>query len=217
MTHIYLSNRLVDVRYGSSGKPVAGSESSSPTRTAIRRKPGEIGDLYVSGPTSALLIGATASAPRDLPGPGRAAATNTCRSRRLRMYAGRSDDMLKVSGQYVSRSDRAALMTHGDVLEAPGDRRAGQKGSSAKPISTQGQRGGDGKSASALGEGAAAQHSGDVAPFKYPRWVESHARAAQTATARSALSSCASSPSAGGARPPPPSLRASEQSSRAAR
>ncbi len=56
MLHVFLSNRPGDVRYGTTGKPVPGYEIE------LRNENGEvvsganqIGDLFVSGPTSALM------------------------------------------------------------------------------------------------------------------------------------------------------------------
>jgi benzoate-CoA ligase len=122
MLHIFISNRPGDVRYGSSGKPVPGyaveirDESGQPIEAAH-----QIGDLYINGPSSALMYW------QD-----RAKSDSTFHGGWTRsgdkyerdadgyyVYSGRSDDMLKVSGQYVSPFEvEATLVQHPAVLEA---------------------------------------------------------------------------------------------------
>ncbi|MFI4988501.1 MAG: benzoate-CoA ligase family protein, partial [Alphaproteobacteria bacterium] len=55
MTHIFISNRPGALRYGSTGKAVPGYELKLEGDDGQPVKPGEIGDLYVSGPTSAIM------------------------------------------------------------------------------------------------------------------------------------------------------------------
>jgi benzoate-CoA ligase len=121
MLHIFISNRPGDVRYGTSGKPVDGY------RTELRDDHGrvitaanEIGDLYVDGPSAALMYWSHRPKSRET---FQGAWTRTGDKYVLDddgyyVYAGRSDDMLKVSGQYVSPFEvEATLMQHPDVLE----------------------------------------------------------------------------------------------------
>ena len=122
MLHIFISNRPGDVRYGASGKPVDGY------RAELRDDQGrpitaadQIGDLYVDGPSAALMYWGQRSRSRET---FQGVWTRTG-DKYLRdddgyyVYAGRSDDMLKVSGQYVSPIEvEAALMKHPAVLEA---------------------------------------------------------------------------------------------------
>ena len=54
MLHIFLSNRPDDVRYGTTGKPVPGYELAIHDDSGQPAKQGEIGDLTVSGPSSAI-------------------------------------------------------------------------------------------------------------------------------------------------------------------
>ena len=109
-------------RYGTSGKPVEGYrvELRDEQGRAVQAA-GEIGDLYVGGASAALLYWGDRAKSRDT---FQGAWTRTG-DKYLRdedgyyVYSGRSDDMLKVSGQYVSPFEvEATLMRHPAVLEA---------------------------------------------------------------------------------------------------
>ncbi|MBC7711179.1 MAG: benzoate-CoA ligase family protein [Rhizobacter sp.] len=122
MLHVFLSNRPGDVRYGTTGHAVPGYQ------VEIRDDAGhvltgsdEVGDLFISGPSAALLYWAN-----------REKTNETFRGTWIKsgdkyfrdsdgyyVYAGRSDDMLKVSGQYVSPFEvESTLMQHPMVLES---------------------------------------------------------------------------------------------------
>src|SRR5205085_1506515 len=104
MLHIFLSNRPGDVRYGTSGRAVPGYTLKLTTESGEEAKPGEIGDLFVSGPTAALMYwGDREKSRRTFIGEWtRTGDKYTRDADGLYTCAGRSDDMLKVSGQYVS-------------------------------------------------------------------------------------------------------------------
>src|SRR5882757_10719897 len=53
MLHIFLSNRPGDLRYGTTGKPVPGYELRLVDERGNPVKQGEMGELQISGPTSA--------------------------------------------------------------------------------------------------------------------------------------------------------------------
>src|SRR5216683_2523918 len=56
MLHIFLSNRPGDVKYGTTGKPVPGYDVRLvDDEGAVVKSPGEIGELQVRGPTSAVM------------------------------------------------------------------------------------------------------------------------------------------------------------------
>ena len=120
MLHIFLSNRPGAVRYGSTGEVVPGYRLRLVDENGADAAPGEIGDLYVSGPTSALLYWGNREKSRAT---FQGAWTKTgdkyfIDERGAYVYAGRSDDMLKVSGIYVSPFEvEATLMRHPAVLE----------------------------------------------------------------------------------------------------
>jgi benzoate-CoA ligase len=121
MLHIFLSNRPGDVRYGTSGKPVEGY------RAEVRDDDGRaitatnaIGDLYVEGPSAALMYwGHRAKSREAFVGAWTRTGDKYQRDEDgYFVYAGRSDDMLKVSGQYVSPIEvEATLIKHPAVLE----------------------------------------------------------------------------------------------------
>jgi benzoate-CoA ligase len=122
MLHIFISNRPGDVRYGTSGRPVPGyeieirDESGAPIDA-----PGQIGDLYIRGPSSALMYWQD-RAKSDATFQGGWTRSGDKYERDAAgyyVYSGRSDDMLKVSGQYVSPFEvEATLVQHPAVLEA---------------------------------------------------------------------------------------------------
>ena len=122
MLHIFISNRPGDVRYGTSGRPVDGYRVElRDEQGRVIHEAGEIGDLYVEGPSAALMYWGDRAKSRDT---FQGAWTRTG-DKYLRdpdgcyVYSGRSDDMLKVSGQYVSPFEvEATLMLHAAVLEA---------------------------------------------------------------------------------------------------
>ena len=122
MLHIFISNRPGDVRYGTSGRPVPGyrveirDESGRPIEGH-----GQIGDLYINGPSSALMYWQD-RAKSDATFQGGWTRSGDKYERDADgyyVYSGRSDDMLKVSGQYVSPFEvEATLVQHPAVLEA---------------------------------------------------------------------------------------------------
>jgi benzoate-CoA ligase len=121
MLHIFLSNRPGEVHYGTSGKVVEGYRLRLINEDGAEAAPGEIGDLYVNGPSSALMYWgqrdksrATFQGEWTRTGDKYSIDANGCY-----VYAGRSDDMLKVSGVYVSPFEvESTLMQHPAVLES---------------------------------------------------------------------------------------------------
>jgi len=121
MLHIFLSNRPEGVRYGTTGRPIPGYELKIVDEEERPVRRGEIGDLLVSGPTSAAYYWNNRE---------RCRATFMGQWTRTGdkyfededgyyVYCGRSDDMMKVSGMYVSPPEvEAALIAHETVLEA---------------------------------------------------------------------------------------------------
>ncbi|MEK8052282.1 benzoate-CoA ligase family protein [Ideonella sp. DXS22W] len=121
MLHIFLSNRPGDVRYGTTGKPVAGYEVELRGEDGRPVPDGEVGDLYIAGPSAALMYWGNRDKSREtFQGTWTKSGDKYVRDAEgYYTYAGRSDDMLKVSGQYVSPFEvEATLVQHPAVLEA---------------------------------------------------------------------------------------------------
>jgi benzoate-CoA ligase len=121
MLHIYLSNIPGKVRYGTTGWPVPGYAVELRGDDGHRVPHGETGDLYVQGPSAALLYWNNREKTRET---FQGAWTKTGdkyveNTDGTYTYSGRSDDMLKVSGIYVSPFEvEATLVQHTAVLEA---------------------------------------------------------------------------------------------------
>ena len=120
MLHIFLSNRPGAVQYGSTGQVVPGYRLKLVTEDGSDAPPGEIGDLFVAGPSSALMYwGQREKSRATFQGEWTKTGDKySIDARGCYVYAGRSDDMLKVSGVYVSPFEvEATLMQHPAVLE----------------------------------------------------------------------------------------------------
>lgn len=122
MLHIFLSNRADDVKYGTTGKPVAGYEVRLVDDAgAVIETPDEMGELQVRGPTSAMMYWNNREQSRAafMGEWTRSGDKYVADEDGYFVYCGRRDDMLKVGGIYVSPFEvEAALLGHPDVLEA---------------------------------------------------------------------------------------------------
>ncbi len=122
MLHIFLSNQPGKVRYGSTGWPVPGYDIELRGDDGRPVSDGEPGDLYIRGPSAAMMYWGNRAKTRDTFQGGWTKSGD----KYLRnaddgsyTYGGRSDDMLKVSGVYVSPFEvEATLVQHAAVLEA---------------------------------------------------------------------------------------------------
>ena len=185
MLHIFLSNRPGDVRYGTTGKPVPGYDIDLRDEQGRPVADGEVGDLYIRGPSSALMYWENRAKSREtFLGDWTRSGDKYSRSADgYYTYAGRSDDMLKVSGQYVSPFEvEATLVQHDAVLEAAvigAEDSNGLTRTKAYVVL---------KSAQAAGDELAAELQTFVkqrlAPHKYPRTVEFIAELPKTATGK---------------------------------
>jgi benzoate-CoA ligase len=121
MLHIFLSNRPDRVRYGSTGWPVPGYEIELRGEDGKPVADGEPGDLYIHGPSAALMYWGNRVKTRETFQGGwtKSGDKYVRNDDGSYTYGGRSDDMLKVSGIYVSPFEvEATLVQHPAVLEA---------------------------------------------------------------------------------------------------
>ena len=185
MLHVYLSNRPGDVRYGTTGKPVPGYEIRLVDDEGAPVAQGEIGELQVKGPTAAACYWNQRERSRHtfLGEWTRSGDKYLEDHEGYFVYCGRTDDMLKVSGIYVSPAEvEAALMAHESVLEAAVVGQLDEQ-KLTKPkayvVLKQGVAGSS-KLAAELQEHVKAR----LAPYKYPRWVEFIEELPKTATGK---------------------------------
>jgi benzoate-CoA ligase len=121
MLHIFLSNRPGDVRPGTTGRPVPGYALRLLNEAGLPATDGEIGDLHVQGPSAAVLYWRDRTrTTATFQGEWLHTGDKYVRDRDGRYtYAGRADDLLKVSGQFVSPIEVEGLLArHDQVLEA---------------------------------------------------------------------------------------------------
>lgn len=121
MLHIYLSNRPGEVRYGTTGWPVPGYSIQLRGDDGGPVPDGQPGDLYIQGPSAAMMYWANREKTRDtFQGGWTKSGDKYIRNPDgTYTYGGRGDDMLKVSGIYVSPFEiESTLIQHPAVLEA---------------------------------------------------------------------------------------------------
>jgi benzoate-CoA ligase len=121
LLHIYLSNLPGNVRYGTTGWPVPGYTLSLRADDGSEVPDGEVGDLYIQGQSAAMYYWENVAKSREtFQGAWVKSGDKYVRNADgTYTYAGRSDDMLKVSGIYVSPFEvEATLVQHSAVLEA---------------------------------------------------------------------------------------------------
>ncbi|HTF56946.1 MAG TPA: AMP-binding protein, partial [Planctomycetota bacterium] len=121
MFHIYISNRLGDVKPGSLGKIVPGYEARIVDTDGRECGPGEVGRLHIKGDSAGLMyFGAHEKSKETFAG-------DWCYTSDLFhvdeqgyfWYEGRVDDLLKVGGIFVSPIEvENCLLKHPAVLEA---------------------------------------------------------------------------------------------------
>ena len=185
MLHIFISNRPGDVHYGTTGKVVPGYSIELRGDDGRPVADGEVGDLYIGGPSAALLYWANREkTTATFQGPWTKSGDKYVRNAdSTYTYAGRSDDMLKVSGQYVSPFEvEGTLCQHASVLEAAVIGVADPEGltrAKAFVVLKPGLASG-----AALEEELKAFVKTRLAPFKYPRQIEFLAELPKTSTGK---------------------------------
>jgi benzoate-CoA ligase family protein len=121
MLHIFVSNRGDDIRYGSSGKPVPGYDALIMDEHGGRVVNGEAGELVVRGPSSAEgYWNQRDKTRRTFRGEWTHTGDTYIRDEDgYFRFCGRTDEMLKVSGVWVSPFEvEEALVSHPAVLES---------------------------------------------------------------------------------------------------
>jgi benzoate-CoA ligase family protein len=183
--HIYISNRPGRVRPGSSGEVVPGYQVRIVDEQGQDLPPGEIGDLLVSGESvAAYYWNKHAQTKRAFLGEWFRSGDKYYRDAEgYYWYCGRSDDMLKVSGQWVSPAEvEATLVQHPAVLESGVVGRL-DRDELVKPCAFVVLKPGY-EPTEALAREIQAFVRERIAPHKYPRWIEFVPELPKTATGK---------------------------------
>ena len=185
MLHIFLSNHPGAVRYGTSGQPIPGYDLRLVDDDGTLPGDGEIGELVVRGPTAAEGYWNQREKTRlTFRGEWTHTGDKYMRSADgYYTYQGRTDDMFKVSGIWVSPFEvESALIGHEAVLEAavvPFDEGDGLLKPKAFVVLK-----GSIAASDDLFEALKAHVQKSVGQWKYPRWVEVVAELPKTATGK---------------------------------
>jgi benzoate-CoA ligase len=182
MLHIFLSNRPERVRYGTTGWPVPGYDIELRGENGGPVPDGEPGDLYIHGPSAAMMYWGNRAKTRDTFQGGwtKSGDKYVRNADGSYTYSGRSDDMLKVSGIYVSPFEvEATLVQHPAVLEAAVIGKEDAEGLTKTKAFVVLKAGG-----SATEDELKAFVKDRLAPYKYPRFIEFVAELPKTATGK---------------------------------
>jgi 4-hydroxybenzoate-CoA ligase len=185
MFQTFLSNRADDCCYGTTGKPVPGYDVKIVDESGREAADGEIGELVVRGPTAGDgYWNQRAKSRRTFVGEWTYTGDKYCRDANgYYHYCGRTDDMFKVSGMWVSPFEvEAALASHEAVLEAAVIGKEDADGL-VKPkafiVLKTGYTADDG-----LFETLKAHVKERAGPWKYPRWIDIRPDLPRTATGK---------------------------------
>lgn len=172
MLHIFLSNRPDDVHYGRSGKAVSGYELRLVDEHGADIGAGQVGELMVRGSSAANgYWNQRAKSRRTFEGEWtRTGDKYVLDEEGYYEYCGRTDDMFKVSGIWVSPFEvESALVSHPAVLEAavvPAE----DDDELLKPKAFVVLK--KGKGSDELFETLKEHVKEKVGTWKYPRWIE---------------------------------------------
>ncbi len=187
MLHIFLSNRPDRLRYGTSGVPVPGYEARIVDESGNDVPDGESGALLVRGPSAAegywnqrqksraTFLGEWTHTGdtylRDADG--------------FYRFCGRADDMMKVSGIWVSPFEvEAALIAHEAVLEAAVVGHEDSDGLLKPRAFIVLTEAGQSIAPASLHEILKDHVKAQCGPWKYPRWIETVESLPKTATGK---------------------------------
>ena len=189
MLHIFISNHPDDIRYGSSGKPVPGYEARIVDEHDRPVAHGEAGELVVRGDSAADgYWNQRVRSRRTFQGEWTYTGdTYTRDAEGYFRFQGRSDEMLKVSGVWVSPFEvEEALISHPAVLEAAVIGRVDSDGL-FKPKAFVIRRDEEDRGALGVDRLVAelqAHVKSRVGVWKYPRWIEFVDSLPKTATGK---------------------------------
>lgn len=182
MLHIFMSNLPGKVRYGTTGWPVPGYEVELRGEDGRPVPDGEPGDLYIHGPSAAMMYWGNRQKTRETFQGGwtKSGDKYVRNADGTYTYSGRSDDMLKVSGIYVSPFEvEATLVQHPAVLEAAVIGVPDAEGLTKTKAFVVLKAG-----AQATDAELKAFVKDKLAPYKYPRQIEFIAELPKTATGK---------------------------------
>jgi benzoate-CoA ligase len=186
MLHIFLSNRVDDITPGASGRPVEGYDLRLVDDDGrVIEGADEMGMLEVSGPTAAVMYwNQRDKSIETFQGPWTRTGDKYVRDANgVYAHAGRSDDMLKVGGIYVSPVEvEGAIVRHEKVLEVAVVGHADADGlikPKAFVVPAEGAAPSDD-----LADEIKAFVKAELAGYKYPRWIEFRDELPKTATGK---------------------------------
>ncbi|HEX5321551.1 MAG TPA: benzoate-CoA ligase family protein [Stellaceae bacterium] len=175
MLHIFLSNRPGDIRYGTTGKPVPGYECRVVGEDGRDTPAGESGELIVRGPSAGDgYWNQREKSRRTFRGEWTHTGDTYIRDAEgYYRYCGRSDDMLKVSGIWVSPFEvEEALIAHPSVLEAAVVGHEDRDGLTKPRAFIVLKEAAKGQEPAGLTELLQTHVKDRIGVWKYPRWVE---------------------------------------------
>lgn len=170
--HIFISNRIDDIRPGTSGKPVPGYEVKIVGEDGKLVPNGEVGTLWVKGESNARCYwNNPEKTEKTMVGEWLNTGDMYCvDADGYYVNAGRADDMLKVGGMWCSPIEiESKLLEHPKVREAAVIGRADENGL-IKPAAYLALRNADDENDATIAElqQFCKEH---LAGFKYPRWI----------------------------------------------
>jgi 4-hydroxybenzoate-CoA ligase len=184
LLHIFLSNAPDDIKYGTSGRPVPGYKVRLVNDAGSDVPDGEVGELLVDAPSAGEGYWNQRSKSRStFEGNWTRTGDKYIRDSDGRYtFCGRSDDMFKVSGIWVSPFEvESALITHPAVLEAAVIPQADPEGL-LKPkafVVLKAEAKTDG-----LHDALKEHVKQKIGVWKYPRWIEVVESLPKTATGK---------------------------------
>jgi 4-hydroxybenzoate-CoA ligase len=185
MLHQYVCNSPGALKYGTSGRPVPGYEVRLVDEQGREVADGEVGEMLVKGPSAADGYWNQREKSRATFEGGwtRSGDKYTRDAEGFYTYQGRTDDMFKVSGIWVSPFEvESALIGHAAVLEAavvPKQDADGLLKPKAFVVLKPGETAGNG-----LPDELKEQVKAKAGMHKYPRWIEFVEGLPKTATGK---------------------------------